>query len=69
MNFSVVPLLLHNPDVPAGARMALREALGVPPAERVPLLRRAARILHREASLDCVDALELVDIPDDYVLR
>ena len=35
----------------------------LPAEERTPLLRAAAKILYREASLECSEALELVGLP------
>jgi hypothetical protein len=64
MSFSVTPLLLDSESVPPGARRALRAAYRVPPDERIPHLKTAARVLHRELGLDCTDALELVGLPD-----
>jgi hypothetical protein len=62
MSFSVAPLLLHSDQVPATARHALRAAYAAPIEERSPHLESAARILHRELDLDCVDARELVGL-------
>ncbi|HEX4452693.1 MAG TPA: hypothetical protein VH143_17570 [Kofleriaceae bacterium] len=62
MALSVVPLLLHSDALPEGARLALVDALAQPETERAPFLANAARILYREASLECVDALELVGL-------
>jgi hypothetical protein len=62
MALSVVPLLLHSDSIPAGARLALEDALAQPEANRAPLLAAAARILYNEASLECIDALELVGL-------
>jgi hypothetical protein len=62
MALSVAPLLIHNESIPEGARLALRDAFLRPEEERPALLQAAARILYREASLDCSDALELVGL-------
>jgi len=62
MSFSVAPLLLHSDQVPATARHALRAAYDAPVDERTPHLESAARILHRELDLDCLDARELVGL-------
>lgn len=56
-------LLAHSEQVPTAAREALRSARVVPPERRLALLTTAARILHVERGLDCLDALELVDLP------
>jgi len=62
MSFSFAPLLLHTDQVPATARHALRAAYDAPIEERTPHLESAARILHRELDLDCIDARELVGL-------
>ena len=62
MSFSVAPLLLHAEAVPAAARRALRAAQEGPNHDRGAHLERAARILHRELTLDCADARELVGL-------
>jgi hypothetical protein len=62
MSFSVAPLLLHSAQIPATARHALRAAYDAPIDERTPHLESAARILHRELDLDCVEARELVGL-------
>ncbi len=63
VSMSIAPLLVHNTDVPAGARTAIRDALAAPADGRQRLLETAARILHHEAALDCADARELVGLP------
>lgn len=62
MALSIAPLLIHSDVIPEGARMALLDAFARPEDERAPLLANAAKILSREASLDCLDALELVGL-------
>ncbi|HEY0250005.1 MAG TPA: hypothetical protein VGC41_00675 [Kofleriaceae bacterium] len=62
MALSFAPLLLHSDAIPEGARSALMDAFARPEDERGPLLANAAKILYREASLDCMDALELVGL-------
>jgi hypothetical protein len=62
MALSLAPLLLHSDAIPAGARLALVDAFARPEEERGPLLADVAKILYREASLDCADALELVGL-------
>jgi hypothetical protein len=64
MSFSIAPLLVHGAYVPAEARDAIREALVASSGSRRSLLKAAARILHREAEVDCADALELVGLED-----
>lgn len=68
MSFSIAALLVHDAHVPAGARDAIRDALVASSGSRRSrrsLLAQAARILHREAEVDCADALELVGLEDD----
>jgi hypothetical protein len=62
MSFSLAPLLLHRDDVPAAARRALLAASAATVDERAPHLESAARILHHELDLDCMDARELVGL-------
>ncbi len=62
MSFSVAPLLLHSDQIPLTARHALRAAYEVAIEERTPHLESAARILHRELDLNCLDARELVGL-------
>jgi hypothetical protein len=62
MSFSVAPLLLHSDHVPLTARHALRAAYAAPVEERTAHLESAARILHRELDLNCLDARELVGL-------
>ena len=63
MAFSLAPLLVHSEAVPMLARQALRAAYVARPEERDEMLEEAARILHREADLECRDARELVGLP------
>ena len=62
MMLSMATLLLHESDVPATARTALRAATTAPANERNLHLEAAARALYREAHLDCADARELVGL-------
>jgi hypothetical protein len=62
MTFSLLPLLLHEDDVPVTARVALRRANLAPAATRRVYLELAARALTRDANLDCEDARELVGL-------
>jgi hypothetical protein len=62
MTFSVAPILLHSPHVPAAVRSALRAAYDAPAGERTPHVESAARILHRDLDLECRDARELVGL-------
>jgi hypothetical protein len=63
MSLSMVPLLMHSPDVPASVRAELRAADGATREHRDEHLARAASLLHRAVALDCADALELVGLP------
>ena len=65
MALSVAPLLLHSDAIPEGARLALRDAFARPEDERPALLANIAKILYREAELDCDDALELLGLAGD----
>jgi hypothetical protein len=65
MALSVAPLLLHSDAIPEGARLALRDAFARPEDERAALLANIAKILYREAELDCDDALELLGLAGD----
>jgi hypothetical protein len=62
MSFSLLPLLVHEEDVPATARAALYEAMHAPAIERGAHLEAAAQALYREAHLECADARELVGL-------
>jgi hypothetical protein len=62
MSLSLVPLLIHDEDVPAAARAELRAAERGPARDRRVHLEAAARALAREAQLDCAEARELVGL-------
>jgi hypothetical protein len=62
MTFSLLPLLLHEDDVPVTARAALRRAKLAPVDQRRLYLELAALSLTRDAKLDCEDARELVGL-------
>lgn len=64
MSLSLVPLLLHEVDVPASARAALRLASRASADHRVAWLEAAAFALAREAHLDDYDARALVGLDD-----
>jgi hypothetical protein len=64
MALSVASLLIHSDSIPEGARLALADAFARPEQDRPALLKAAARILYKEAELDCNDALELVGLSD-----
>jgi hypothetical protein len=62
MSLSMVPLLMHSEQVPAGARDAIRAAHEASSEDRGARLEAAARILHQETGLECRDARELVGL-------
>jgi hypothetical protein len=62
MTFSLLPLLVHEDDVPLTARAALRRANDAPAKARRVYLELAALSLTRDANLDCEDARELVGL-------
>jgi hypothetical protein len=62
MSFSMASLLIHSEVVPQAARAALAAAQRSSPDGRQRLLESAARILHDDAGVPCVDALELVGL-------
>lgn len=62
MSFSMAPLLMYSPDVPANVRDELRAAYAADPGQRTELLISAARMLHQELGLDCSDVRELVGL-------
>ena len=64
MSIAMASLLAHSEHVPTAAREALRAASSVSPEDRLELLESAARILHREAGVECSDAFELVDLAE-----
>lgn len=68
MSLSMLSLLVHEDDVPASARAALRAAYASPEPRR-DLLESAARILHRDADLACEDARALVGLSFDGSCR
>jgi len=64
MGFSMAALLMHDVDVPANARAALRAARdAAAPEARIDHLVTAARLLLEHLPLDCADARELVGLP------
>ena len=64
MSLSLVPLLIHDEDVPAAARAELRAAERAPNGDRRVHLEAAAQALYRDAHLDCAEARELVGLAD-----
>jgi hypothetical protein len=69
MSFSLAPLLIHNPAIPARAREALRAGTSGPPEQRYKELELAARVIYRETELDCTEARDLVGLPDPGCCR
>jgi hypothetical protein len=63
MSMSMASILVHSQALPELARNVIHAAHRGPAALRTPLLESAARILHDEVGLDCVDARELLDLP------
>jgi len=59
MAISMMPLLIHSEAVSAEVRARLKAAVLSPPELRPAELERAARLLHREASIDCRDVRDL----------
>jgi hypothetical protein len=59
---AMASLLIHDDRVPSSARDILKAASSASPEYRGALLRSAARILHDEVDLDCIDARELVGL-------
>ncbi|HEV8547479.1 MAG TPA: hypothetical protein VGQ57_00600 [Polyangiaceae bacterium] len=62
MAISMMPLLIHSEAVSPKVRAALKAAVLSPPEVRSAELETAARLLHREASLDCRDIRDLVGL-------
>ena len=62
MSLSMASLLIHNEQVPAEARDAIRAACEAPLEHRSARLETAAWILHLETGLDCRDVRELVGL-------
>jgi hypothetical protein len=65
MGFNMASLLIYSEQVPEAVRVTLEAARHGPPARRLELLESAAHILHYEAGVTCLDALELVDLSPD----
>jgi hypothetical protein len=63
MSFSMAPLLMHSPDLPAPIRDELRAAYALAPGQRAGHLATAACLMHAALAVDCPDALELVGLP------
>lgn len=59
MAVSMMPLLIHSEAISKEVRAALRAAVVASPESRAAELETAARMLHREASLDCRDVRDL----------
>lgn len=62
MAISMMPLLMHSEALSTEVRAALRAAVVAAPEARAAELETAARLLHREASLDCRDVRDLVGL-------
>ena len=59
MAISMMPLLMHSEAISNEVRAALRAAVVASPEARAAELETAARMLHREASIDCRDVRDL----------
>jgi hypothetical protein len=64
MSFKMTSLLVHDEQVPESVRVALRAAQSGSDGRRLELLESAARILHRETGIGCIEARELVDLQE-----
>lgn len=64
MTFSLVPLLLAEPDLTPRTLDALRRAEAASQADRRRCLERAAWILACDAHIEAADARELVGLTD-----
>jgi len=62
MAMSMTSILLHSHAVSSDVRAAIQAAELVPVETRAVALKNAARLLVREATIDCRDARELVDL-------
>jgi hypothetical protein len=61
-SLNIAPILIHTEDVPAAARIAIRAAYAGPLERRTAWLESAARTLHRETDLDCMEAADVVGL-------
>jgi len=62
MAISMMPLLIHSESLSNEVRAALKAAVVAAPEVRPAQLETAARLLHREASLDCSDVRDLMGL-------
>ena len=62
MAISMMPLLIHSESLSNEVRAALKAAVVAAPDARSAQLETAARLLHREASLDCRDVRDLIGL-------
>jgi hypothetical protein len=65
MSLSMATLLMNSPDLPETIRVELRAAQAAGHERRTDHLLNAARMMNRELTVDCEDALELVGLPAD----
>jgi hypothetical protein len=64
MAYSIVPLLMADPSIPASARRALSRVQHASDARSTERRRAyAAELLTSTLGLECDDARELVDLP------
>jgi hypothetical protein len=62
MAMSMTAILLHSHAVPSDVRDALHAAELAPVEHRAVARKQVARLLVQQATLDCRDARELVDL-------
>jgi hypothetical protein len=62
MAMSMMPLLIHSESLSNEVRAALKAAVVAAPEARPAQLESAARLLHREAALDCRDIRDLMGL-------
>ena len=66
MAISMMPLLIHSESLSNEVRAALQAAVVATPEARPAQLETAARMLHREASIDCRDIRDLIGVGPKY---
>jgi plasmid stability protein len=62
MAISMMPLLIHSESLSNEVRAALKAAVVAAPEVRPAQLETAARMLHRESSLDCREVRDLMGL-------
>jgi hypothetical protein len=66
MSLKMASLLIYDELVPELVRDAIRTALAAPEEHKQERLASAARVLHRETGIDCVDVQELIGLHEAY---